>query len=80
MAKYSNSSTTNRSMGHRGKIPATIANNEKKLANLPTDIMMVDYPPCMYMPQYVGDSIVEIDTQLNNGVRGGMKQNLSKKY
>ena len=68
------------SMGHRGKIPATISNNTSKLANLPTDIMMVDYPKCDYMPQYVGDSIVEIDRQINNGVKGGMKQNLNKKY
>lgn len=75
MAKVSN-----KAMGHRGKIPATIGNNEKKLANLPDQIMMVDYPPCMYMPQYVGDSIVEIDNQINRGVRGGMKQNLNKKY
>ncbi len=77
MAKmYGNS----KSMGHRGKIPATIANNTSKLANLPTDIMMVDYPPCMYMPQYVGDSIVEIDQQMRNGVKTSMKQNLNKKY
>ena len=75
MAKMSKSS-----MGHRGKIPATISNNPSKLANLPTDIMMVDYPSCSYMPQYVGDSIVEIDRQINNGVKGGMKQNLNKKY
>ena len=80
MAKYSNSSTTNRSMGHRGKIPATIANNEKKLANLPTDIMMVDYPPCMYMPQYVGDSIVEADRVQDGGVRSMRRQNTMEKY
>lgn len=75
MAKMSS-----KGMGHRGKIPATISNNSSKLANLPDQIMMVDYPPCSYMPQYVGDSIVEIDKQLNSGVRGGMKQNLNKKY
>jgi hypothetical protein len=75
MAKMSKSS-----MGHRGKIPATIANNSSKLANLPTDIMMVEYPSCMYMPQYVGDSIVEIDRQMNSSVKSGMKQNLNKKY
>jgi len=65
---------------HYGKIPATISNNEAKHANLPTDVMMENYPSCMYMGQYVGDSIVEIDDQINNGVKGAMKQKLYKKY
>lgn len=75
--KYSKGSP---SMGHRGKVPATISNDYSKHANLPTDAMMMNYPYCDYMDQYVGDSIVEADRVQNGGVRSVRKQNTMEKY
>lgn len=80
MAKSYNKKMSGSAYNHYGKIPATISNDDRKHANLPTDVMMENYPSTMYMGQYVGDSIVSIDAQINSGVRGSMKQKLDKKY
>jgi hypothetical protein len=68
------------SMGHRGKVPTTISNDYGKHANLPTDTVIMAYPDCDYLSQYVGDSIVEADRTQDGGVRSMRKQNAMEKY
>lgn len=62
------------------KIPAVVYENMSKMANLPTDVMMMDYPGFGSVPQRLDDSINYIDKQINKGIKGMSKQLLDKSY
>ena len=62
------------------KIPAIVREDMSKHANLPTDVMMMDYPYCESVPQRLDDSINYSDKQQRAGVSGVRKQLLDKAY
>ena len=71
-------------MAKRGKggkkIPCVSYENMSKHANLPTDVMMMDYPSFGQVPQRLDDSINYIDKQMRAGIAGMTKQILDKSY
>jgi len=69
-----NSATRGRS------IPCVAHEDMSKTANLPTDVMMMDYPNFGSIPQRLDDSISNIDRQMRAGVSGMTKQILDKSY
>ncbi|MGJ0429592.1 hypothetical protein [Methylobacter sp.] len=62
------------------KIPCVSYEDMSKHANLPTDVMMMDYPNFGSVPQRLDDSINYIDKQMKAGVSGVSKQLLDKSY
>lgn len=64
----------------RRRIPACVYEDMSKTANLPTDVMMMDYPNFPSVPQRLDDSINYIDRQITHGVKGMTKQILDKSY
>lgn len=61
-------------------VPATIKNDPRKHANLPTEVIIQDYPSCSYMDQYLDDTLVGIDKQIDHDVMIGARQMSRKKY
>lgn len=66
--------------GSRRKIPCVSYEDMTKHANLPTDVMMEDYPSFPSVPQRLDDSINYIDRQVHAGIKGVTKQILDKAY
>lgn len=64
---------------HR-RVPCCVYEDMSKTANLPTDVMMMDYPNFPSVPQRLDDSINYIDRQVDKGVKGMTKQILDKSY
>lgn len=64
---------------HR-RVPCCVYEDMGKTANLPTDVMMMDYPNFPSVPQRLDDSINYIDRQMDKGVKGMTKQILDKSY
>lgn len=64
----------------RRRVPACVYEDMNKTANLPTDVMMMDYPNFPSVPQRLDDSINYIDRQITKGVKGMTKQILDKSY
>jgi len=62
------------------RVPGGIYEDMSKMANLPTDVVMEDYPSFPSVPQRLDDSINYIDRQVNAGVKGMTKQILDKSY
>lgn len=62
------------------KIPCVSYEDMSKHANLPTDVMMMDYPNFPSVPQRLDDSINYIDKQIHAGIKGMTKQILDKSY
>ena len=62
------------------RVPACVYEDMSKTANLPTDVMMMDYPNFPSVPQRLDDSINYIDRQMHAGVKGMTKQILDKSY
>ena len=62
------------------RVPACVYEDMSKTANLPTDVMMMDYPNFPSVPQRLDDSINYIDRQMDKGVKGMTKQILDKSY
>lgn len=72
---------SSKSAGHRESVPTTISNAKGKHCNLPTDLMIMQYPRRDYLAdQYVGDSIVEADRTQNMGVKELRAQSMVDKY
>lgn len=85
MAKRYHNSKSSKSEGSgnkmiQRKVPATIANDPSKFANLPTEPVMELYPKCMYLNPMLDDSIIGIDQQIDNAVSNSARQNARKKY
>ncbi len=64
----------------RRRVPACVYEDMSKMSNLPTDVMMMDYPNFPSVPQRLDDSINYIDQQIDKGVKGMTKQILDKSY
>lgn len=62
------------------RVPATVKNDYSQFANLPTQVIMEDYPSCGYMDQMLDDSIIGIDRQMEGDVNTARKQMSRKKY
>lgn len=62
------------------RVPCVSYEDESKHANLPTDVMMMDYPNFPSVPQRLDDSINYIDRQIEKGVKGMTSQILDKSY
>lgn len=62
------------------KVPATVAEDMKKFANLPTEVVMEYYPGRPYIYQDLDDSINYSDMQIANDVNGSKGQAARKKY
>lgn len=62
------------------RVPCCVYEEMDKHANLPTDVMMMDYPNFPSVPQRLDDSINYIDRQQEAGVKGMSKQILDKSY
>lgn len=62
------------------RVPATVAEDMKKLANLPTEAIFAYYPGRPYIYQDLDDSINYSDMQIAHDVDGSRKQIARKKY
>lgn len=54
--------------------------DRSKHANLPTEVMMKEYPRQDYLMQDYGDTMMDTDMYFNNAVMGARKQKARKKY